>query len=339
MQESIAARTLVIAEAGVNHNGDLGMALRLVDVAADAGADFVKFQTFSAARLATAAARKADYQVATTGGDESQLAMLHRLELSAEAHAQIVARCRERSIGFLSTGFDIECVDFLIGLGIPLIKIPSGELTNLPYLRHVGALGLPTVLSTGMAELAEVAQAIAALEAAGLPRMLLTVLHCTTEYPAPYADVNLRAMQAMRAAFDVEVGYSDHTSGIEVAIAAVALGARVIEKHFTLDCDLPGPDHRASLPPEQLLAMVRAIRNVELALGSWDKRPSGAEVENRAVVRKSIVAARAIRAGEIFSIDNLTVKRPGTGVSPMRWDEILGQQATRDFIADELIFI
>lgn len=330
---------IIIAEAGVNHNGDLDMALRLVDVAAEAGADFVKFQTFSADRLATANARKANYQAATTGGDESQLAMLRRLELSAEAHAQIVARCRERSIGFLSTGFDIESVDFLIGLGIPLIKIPSGELTNLPYLRHVGALGLPTVLSTGMADLDEVAQAISALEAAGLSRKHLTVLHCTTEYPAPYADVNLCAMQAMRSAFNVEVGYSDHTIGIEVAIAAAALGARVIEKHFTLDCELPGPDHRASLTPDQLMKMVCAIRNIELALGSGDKRPTVAEVENRAVVRKSIVAARAIRAGEIFSNDNLTVKRPGTGVSPMRWDEILGQQATRDFIADELIIL
>ena len=337
MQEAIAARTLVIAEAGVNHNGDLGMALRLVDVAADAGADFVKFQTFSATRLATAAARKADYQAATTGGDESQLVMLRRLELSAEAHAQIVARCRERSIGFLSTGFDIESVDFLIGLGIPLIKIPSGELTNLPYLRHVGALGLPTVLSTGMAQLDEVAQAIAALEASGLPRKRLTVLHCTTEYPAPFADVNLRAMQAMRSAFGVEVGYSDHTPGIEVAIAAVVLGARVIEKHFTLDCDLPGPDHRASLPPEQLVAMVRAIRNVELALGSGDKRPSGTELKNKAVARKSIVAARAIRVGELFSADNLTVKRPGTGVSPMRWDELIGRPARRDYAIDEMI--
>lgn len=337
MQEPIAAQTLVIAEAGVNHNGDLGMALKLVDVAAEAGADFVKFQTFSADRLATAAARKAAYQAAATDADESQLDMLRRLELSAAAHTQIVERCRERSIGFLSTGFDIESVDFLIGLGIPLIKIPSGELTNLPYLRHVGAIGLPTVLSTGMAELDEVAQAINALEAAGLLRSRLTVLHCTTEYPAPFADVNLRAMQAMRSAFGVEVGYSDHTPGIEVAVAAVALGARVIEKHFTLDCDLPGPDHRASLPPEQLMAMVRAIRNVELALGSGDKRPSDAEVKNKAVARKSIVAARAIRAGEIFSAYNLTVKRPGTGVSPMRWDELIGRPALRDYAADEMI--
>lgn len=337
MQERSATRTLVIAEAGVNHNGDLDMALKLVDVAAEAGADFVKFQTFSADRLATAAARKADYQAAATGGGESQLAMLRRLELSEAAHRCIVERCRERAIGFLSTGFDIEGVDFLIGLGIPLIKIPSGELTNLPYLRRVGALGLPTVLSTGMAELDEVAQAIAALEAAGLTRRRLTVLHCTTEYPAPFADVNLRAMLVMRDAFGVEVGYSDHTPGIEVAIAAVALGARVIEKHFTLDCDLPGPDHRASLPPEQLVAMVCAIRNVELSLGSGEKRPSGAETRNKAVVRKSIVAARAIRAGEAFSADNLTVKRPGTGISPMRWDELIGRPAGRDYAVDEMI--
>ena len=337
MQEQKAARTLVIAEAGVNHNGDIDMALKLVDLAAEAGADFVKFQTFSADRLATAAACKADYQAAASGGDESQLAMLRRLELSAAAHAQIVERCRERSICFLSTGFDIESVDFLIELGIPLIKIPSGELTNLPYLRHVGALGLPTVMSTGMAELDEVAQAIAALEAAGLSRSSLTVLHCTTEYPAPFANVNLRAMQAMQAAFGVEVGYSDHTPGIEVAIAAVALGARVIEKHFTLNCDLPGPDHRASLPPEQLFAMVRAIRNVELALGSCEKRPRGDEVKNKAAARKSIVAARAIHAGELFNVDNLTIKRPGTGVSPMRWDELIGRPARRDYAADEMI--
>lgn len=328
---------IIIAEAGVNHNGDLGMALKLVDVAADAGADFVKFQTFSADRLATATARKADYQVASTGDGGSQHAMLRSLELSDEMHLRIVDRCRERSIGFLSTAFDIESIDFLIGLGIPLLKIPSGELTNLPYLRHVAAIGLPTILSTGMAELDEVAQAIIALENAGLPQSHLTVLHCTTEYPAPFADVNLRAMLSMREAFGVEIGYSDHTPGIEVPIAAVALGARVIEKHFTLDCDLPGPDHRASLPPNQLVAMVRAIRNVELALGSGDKRPSAAETKNKDVVRKSIVAARAIRAGEAFSAENLAVKRPGTGLSPMRWDELIGRPARRNYAADEMI--
>ncbi len=331
------SRTLVIAEAGVNHNGDLGMALKLVDVAAEAGADFVKFQTFSVDRLATAAARKADYQVATTGGEESQQAMLRRLELSDDAHVRIIEHCRARSIGFLSTGFDIESVDFLVGLGIPMIKIPSGELTNLPYLRHIAALALPTVMSTGMADLDEVEQAIAALVNAGLPRDRLTVLHCTTEYPAPMADVNLRAMLKMHATLGVEVGYSDHTQGIEVATAAVALGARIIEKHFTLDCNLPGPDHRASLPPEQLAAMVRSIRNVELALGNGDKRPSAGETKNKAVARKSIVAARAIRAGEAFSADNLTVKRPGTGISPMRWDELIGQTASRDYAAEDMI--
>ena len=232
---------------------------------------------------------------------------------------------------------DIESVDFLIRLGIPFIKIPSGELTNLPYLRYVASLGLPAVLSTGMAELEEVAQAIVALEAAGLPRSRLTVLHCTSEYPAPFADVNLQAMLEMRSAFGVEVGYSDHTKGIEVSIAAVAMGARIIEKHFTLDCDLPGPDHRASLPPEQLVAMVRAIRNVELALGNGDKRPSEAELKTKAVARKSIVAARPIRAGELFSNDNLTVKRPGTGISPMRWDDLISRVALRDYVIDDMI--
>lgn len=330
-------RVLVIAEAGVNHNGELAMALKLVDVAADAGADFVKFQTFSADRLVTAAAGMADYQAAAMGGGETQLSMLRRLELCHADHTMIIERCHERRIGFLSTGFDIESVDFLMGLGIPLIKIPSGELTNLPYLRHVAACGLPTILSTGMAELEEVAQAISALEVAGLPRSQLTVLHCTTEYPAPFGDVNLRAMQAMRDAFGVDVGYSDHTQGIEVSVAAVALGARVIEKHFTLDCSLPGPDHRASLPPEQLHTMVQAIRHVEMALGDGNKRPSGAEVKNKAVARKSIVAARAIRAGELFSADNLAVKRPGNGLSPMRWDEVIGSLAGRDYAADELI--
>jgi N,N'-diacetyllegionaminate synthase len=337
MQKHISSRTLIIAEAGVNHNGDIEMALKLVEVAAEAGADFVKFQTFSADRLVTASAIKADYQIAATDGNESQLNMLRRLELGNEEHAKIVEKCRACSIGFLSTGFDIESVDFLIRLGIPFIKIPSGELTNLPYLRYVASLGLPAVLSTGMAELEEVAQAIVALEAAGLPRSRLTVLHCTSEYPAPFADVNLQAMLEMRSAFGVEVGYSDHTKGIEVSIAAVAMGARIIEKHFTLDCDLPGPDHRASLPPEQLVAMVRAIRNVELALGNGDKRPSEAELKTKAVARKSIVAARPIRAGELFSNDNLTVKRPGTGISPMRWDDLISRVALRDYVIDDMI--
>lgn len=331
------ARTLVIAEAGVNHNGDIGIALKLVDMAADAGADFVKFQTFSADRLATKEALKADYQAVATGSDESQQSMLRRLELGENAYVRIIERCREREISFLSTGFDIESVDFLIGLGLPIIKIPSGELTNLPYLRHVARLGLPVIMSTGMAEIEEVAQAITALKIAGLERKKLTLLHCTTEYPAPFAGINLHAMIAMRKAFGVEVGYSDHTLGIEVAVAAVAMGARVIEKHFTLNRELPGPDHLASLTPSELKEMIRAIRNVELALGDGKKQPSEVEGKNKRVVRKSIVASRPICAGEVFSVHNLTVKRPGTGISPMRWDELIGQPAMRAFNCDEMI--
>lgn len=329
--------TLIIAEAGVNHNGDMDLALCLVDAAAAAGADFVKFQTFSAAKLVTPTAAKADYQAAATGGGETQYDMLRRLELAPEAHHRLIERCRQRGIGFLSTGFDIDSLDFLIGLDIPLVKIPSGEITNLPYLRHVAGQGRPVILSTGMADMAEVAAAIAALEAAGLPRSALTVLHCTTEYPTAMADVNLRAMLTLRDAFAVNVGYSDHTRGIEVATAAVALGACVIEKHFTLDTSLPGPDHSASLEPDQLAAMVTAIRHIESALGDGVKVPRPVEERNKMVARKSLVAARPICAGEVFSAANLAVKRPGTGVSPMRWDDVVGRAAPRDFKADECI--
>jgi N,N'-diacetyllegionaminate synthase len=334
---SMGHKVLIIAEAGVNHNGDIALAERLVDVAAFAGADFVKFQTFSADRLVTQSAKKASYQQKATGSEESQLEMLRRLELGCDAHFHLVNHAASKGIGFLSTAFDEDNLDFLVSLGIPLIKMPSGEITNLPYLRHVASHGKPVVLSTGMATLDEIGDALAVLENGGLSRADVTVLHCATEYPVPMADVNLRAMQTIRDAFGVAVGYSDHTLGIEVAIAAVAMGAKVVEKHFTLDCDLPGPDHRASLPPEQLVAMVRAIRNIELALGSGDKRPSGAEAQNMAVARKSIVAARAIRTGELFSADNLTVKRPGTGISPMRWDELIGSPANRAYAVDELI--
>lgn len=329
--------TLVIAEAGVNHDGELATALRLVDAAAEAGADVVKFQMFSAAKLATPAAARAQYQAANTRRDESQLEMLRRLELGEAAHRAIAARCAQRGIGFLSSGFDTESVDFLVGLGMDTIKIPSGELTNLPYLRHVGRLGIPVILSTGMATLEEVAAALQVLEKAGTPRTRVTVLHCTTEYPTAMEDVNLRAMLTLRDAFGVAVGYSDHTLGIEVATAAVALGAKVIEKHFTLDATARGPDHRASLEPAQLKAMVAAIRCVERALGDGVKAPRPAEEKNREVARRSLVAARPIRAGETFSEDNLAVKRPGSGVSPMRWDEVLGRRAPRDFSTDELI--
>jgi N,N'-diacetyllegionaminate synthase len=330
-------RTLIIAEAGVNHNGDLSLARKLIDAAADAGADLVKFQTFKAARLATRSASKADYQAGTTDGSETQYEMLRHLELSAEMHEHLIAHCAARGIGFFSTAFDLESIDLLASFGQDRFKIPSGEITNLPYLRHIGRFGKDVILSTGMATLGEIEEAIEALEQAGTPRARITALHCTTEYPTPMAEVNLRAMESIRTAFGVAVGYSDHTAGIEVAIAAVALGATVIEKHFTLDRELPGPDHKASLEPEELKAMVVAIRNIEIALGGGIKRLTPSEARNRSAARKSLVASRQIGKGEAFSAENLTAKRPGTGISPMRWDELMGIPAPRDFSPDELI--
>lgn len=330
-------RTLIIAEAGVNHNGDLKLAKQLIDAAAEAGADLVKFQTFNADRLVTRAAKKADYQTQATDSKESQYEMLSRLELSAEMHNELIAHCAARNIGFFSTGFDVESVDLLVSLGQNHFKIPSGEITNLPYLRHIGRLGKAVILSTGMATLGDIEAAIDVLEQAGTPRAKITVLHCTTEYPTPMDEVNLRAMQSIHAAFGVAVGYSDHSSGIEVAIAAVALGASVIEKHFTLDRNLPGPDHKASLEPVELKAMVAAIRNIEIALGDGIKRLTPSETKNKPVARQSLVASQAIKAGEVFSTQNITTKRPGTGISPMRWDEIIGRISPRDFSADELI--
>lgn len=330
-------RTLIIAEAGVNHNGDLSLARQLIDAAADSGADLVKFQTFKAARLATRSASKADYQTGSADGGETQYEMLHRLEMSPEMHEQLIAHCAARGIGFFSTAFDLESIDLLASLGQDRFKIPSGEITNLPYLRHIGRFGKEVILSTGMATLGEIEEAIEALERAGTPRARITALHCTTEYPTPMAEVNLRAMQSMRTAFGVAVGYSDHTAGIEVAVAAAALGATVIEKHFTLDRTLPGPDHKASLEPEELRAMVVAIRNIEIALGDGIKRPTPSEARNRSAARKSLVASKWIKKGEAFSAANLTAKRPGTGISPMRCDEIMGIPAPRDFSPDELI--
>jgi N,N'-diacetyllegionaminate synthase len=330
-------KTLIIAEAGVNHNGDIGMACALIDAASAAGADLVKFQTFDADRLVTRNARKADYQMKMTATDESQRDMLKRLELSPAMHEKLIAHAAKRGIEFFSTAFDLDSLDYLLGLGMSRIKVPSGELTNLPYLRKVGSTGNPVILSTGMANLGEIEAALAALEAAGTPRRQITVLHCSTEYPAPMAEVNLQAMPVMARAFGVQVGYSDHTEGIEVAIAAVAMGASVIEKHFTLDRALPGPDHRASIEPDELARMVRSIRNIELALGDGVKRPSASEEKNRLVARKSLFAACAIAKGELFSEQNLVAKRPGTGISPMRLDELLGRAAARDFVADELI--
>jgi len=330
-------RTLIIAEAGVNHNGDLNLAKQLIDAAVTAGADVVKFQTFNANRLVTRTAKKADYQAQTTNSEETQHGMLQRLELTETMHHELIIYCKTRNIVFLSTGFDIESVDLLVSLGQECFKIPSGEITNLPYLRHIGQLGKTVILSTGMATMGDVEAAIEVLEHAGTPRSKLTVLHCTTEYPTPMNEVSLRTMQSIKSAFGVAVGYSDHTQGIEVSIAAVAMGAAVIEKHFTLDRNLPGPDHLTSLEPEELTAMVTAIRNIEVALGDGIKRLTPAEARNKIVVRKSLVASRVIKAGEVFTSENLTVKRPGNGISPMRWDEVLGKKASRDFIEDELI--
>ena len=329
--------TLVIAEAGVNHNGSLETAKQLVDVAAEAGADMVKFQTFSADQLVTTSARKAEYQNQTTDALESQHDMIRKLELSREMHEELIAYCRLCGIEFFSTGFDTQSIDMLVELGLEQFKIPSGEITNLPYLRHVAQYGKSVIISTGMANLGEIEAALEVLETSGTPRNLITVLHCNSEYPTPMEDVNLRAMLFIREAFGVAVGYSDHTLGIEVPIAAVAMGATVIEKHFTLDRTLPGPDHRASLEPDELKAMVRAIREIEKALGDGIKRPSLSESKNRPIARKSLVSATFIRAGEPFTSTNLAVKRPGTGISPMRFDEVIGRSAIRDFEAGELI--
>ena len=331
-------RTIIIAEAGVNHNGDLKMARELVRVAARAGADMVKFQTFVGSKIATAHAPKAEYQEVTTGTGESQQEMIARLELSRADHEALIAEAHDAGIAFFSTGFDEDSLDMLIELGIDRIKVPSGELTNLPLLRHMASKKLPVILSTGMATMGEIEDAIRVFEESGVPRSQITVLHCNTQYPTPMEDVNLPAMASIRSAFGVDVGYSDHTVGIELAIAAVALGATVIEKHFTLNRDLPGPDHVASLEPTELADMVRAIRNIELAVsGDGIKRPSPSEAGNRPIARKSIVAARPIRAGEPFSAKNLATKRPGTGITPMRWDEVIGRPAPRAFGQDELI--
>lgn len=332
-------RTLIIAEAGVNHNGDLMLAKQLIDAAAEAGADLVKFQTFNASRQVTRAAKKAEYQTQAIGAVDSHYEMLRKLELNLTMHQELIAHCAKRGIGFFSTGFDVESIDMLIGLGQDHFKIPSGEITNLPYLRHIGRLDKNVIISTGMATLGDIEAALDALEKAGTKRNKLTILHCTTEYPTPMHEVNLRAMQGIGAAFQVPVGYSDHTSGIEVSIAAVALGASVIEKHFTLDRALPGPDHQASLEPDELKAMVGAIRNIEQALGDGIKRLTPSEARNKDVVRKSLVAAKPIKAGDVFSAHNTACKRPGSGVSPMRWDDVIGRIASRDFAIDELIEI
>lgn len=330
-------KVLIIAEAGVNHNGDLEIAKKLVAAAAVAGADIVKFQTFSADRLVTQNAQKAEYQKQTTGINDSQFIMLQRLELTKKMHEELMAECQKQNIQFLSTAFDTQSVDMLYALGINLFKIPSGEITNFPYLRHIGRNKKPVILSSGMATLEELSDAVLVLEEYGTPRQLITVLHCTSEYPAPIQEVNLRAMLTIRDKLSVQVGYSDHTLGIEVPIAAVALGAKVIEKHLTLCRELPGPDHRASLEPEEFKKMVTGIRNIEQALGDGVKRPSDSELKNKSVARKSLVCQLNIMAGELFSENNLTTKRPGVGISPMRWNEVVGKVAERNFKIDDLI--
>jgi N,N'-diacetyllegionaminate synthase len=313
------------------------MAFQLIDVAVAAGADAVKFQTFKAEKVIAANAPKAGYQKETTGPDESQLEMVKKLELDEKAHTQLYQYCRHKGIQFLSTPYDLESIDLLTRLGLEIFKIPSGEITNLPYLKKLGALKKRLILSTGMADLSEIEDALDVLTESGTPVENITVLHCNTEYPTPFEDVNLRAMLTIGRAFGVAVGYSDHTPGIEVAVAAVALGAAVLEKHFTMDRNLPGPDHKASLEPDELKAMVQAIRNIEKALGDGIKRPSPSEVKNKPIARKSLVATQPIKMGELFSAENITAKRPGVGISPMRWDEVLGQAAQKDYEKDELI--
>lgn len=329
---------IVIAEAGVNHNGSVELAHRLVDVAAQAGADFVKFQTFRTEALVTRSAPKAEYQKRTTGHVENQFDMLKRLELPESAFRDLAAYAASKNVGFLSTPFDLESAHFLATLGIGSFKVSSGDLTNIPFLRQLCRFGLPIILSSGMATLGEVEEAVEACEESGTGSDRLTLLHCTTEYPAPPHEVNLRAMLTMAAAFPgTTIGYSDHTEGIDIPIAAVALGARVIEKHFTLDRNMDGPDHKASLEPDELREMVRSIRRVGGALGDGRKRPTASEMPNRAIARKSIVAARPIAKGEVFSESNLSVRRPGTGMPPSRWDTLLGQAALRDYAQDEPI--
>lgn len=330
-------KVFIIAEAGVNHNGDLNTAKKLIDEASKAGADAVKFQSFKADKLVTKDAEKASYQKSTTGKEENQYQMLNKLELNYENHKDLIEYCKQKNIMFLSSPFDLESINLLEDLGIDVFKIPSGEITNLPYLEKIGFLGKKTILSTGMSTLGEIEEALTVLKEKGAGD--ITVLHCNTEYPTPMEDVNLNAMNTIKNAFKVKVGYSDHTPGIEVAIAAVALGARVIEKHFTLDKSMEGPDHKASLEPDELKVMVKSIRNIEKALGDGIKIPSRSELKNKDIARKSIVAKSPIKKGQIFSEENLSTKRPAKGISPMKWYEVIGKVAKRDYKEDELIEI
>lgn len=332
-------KVFIIAEAGVNHNGDPQAAEKMVAAAAQAGADAIKFQTFTAGKLLVKNAPKADYQTANTPAGESQFEMIKKLELDLDAHRKLIRCCKDNKIYFMSSPFDNDSIDLLNDLEVEIFKVPSGELINVPYLRRMGALNKTVFLSTGMATLTEIETALKELTRSGTAREKITVLHCNTEYPTPYEDVNLNAMLTIKNTFKINVGYSDHTPGIEVPVAAVALGASVIEKHFTLDKNQPGPDHKASLDPCELKLMVDSIRNIERAMGDGVKKPSKSEAKNIKIARKSIVAGTAIKKGDIFSEANLAVKRPGTGISPLRWDEVIGRRAGRDFSEDEAIEI
>lgn len=333
--------TLIIAEAGVNHNGSIEIAKQLVDKAVDAGADVIKFQTFKSEKLVSKSAHQADYQKKNIGksSDDSQLNMLKKLELSEQDHIELMQYCQKKGIKFFSTAFDRDSIDFLHYLNLGLWKIPSGEITNYPYLKKIAQYQEPVILSTGMCELEDVSAAMDVLLKYGVKREQITILHCNTEYPTPFEDVNLKAMHTLKKEFGVEVGYSDHTRGIEVPIAAVALGASVIEKHFTINRNMEGPDHKASLEPDELKAMVAAIRHIELAMGNGHKNVSVSERKNISIARKSIVAACSIKKGEILTEDNLTVKRPGSGISPMRWEEIIGTKAIKDYKEEDQIIL
>lgn len=330
-------KVIIIAEAGVNHNGDYNRAVEMIHAAKAAGADYVKFQTAVPELVISSIAQKAEYQKETTGAEESQLEMCRKIHLKLEDYASLAEICRAEGIGFMSTPFDLKSIDCLAELGMDYWKIPSGEITNLPYLRKIARLGGKIILSTGMSELYEIENALKVMEENGTPRSNVILLHCNTQYPTAMKDVNLRAMNQLSSLGPAAVGYSDHTNGIEVPIAATALGAKVIEKHFTLDKNLPGPDHRASLDPEDLKAMVTAIRNIEAALGNGEKHVTDSERPNIEVARKSIVAARDIKKGEILTDENITVKRPGNGISPMEWDSVIGTEAVKDFPYDSLI--
>ena len=330
-------KVFIIAEAGVNHNGSIELAKKLIDVASESGADAVKFQTFKAEKLVSKNAQKADYQKQTTNKTESQFDMIKKLELDMDTHKELIAYCKTKNIMFLSTPFDHDSIELLSDLGLEIFKIPSGEIINLPYLRHIGKLNKKVILSTGMADIGEIEDALDILISAGTKKENITVLHANTMYPTPMEDVNLKAMVTIGNTFDIGFGYSDHTLGIEVDIAAVAMGACCIEKHFTLDKTMEGPDHKASLEPDELKAMVKAIRNIELALGSSVKKPSKSEMPNMQIARKSIVAKIEIKKGDKLSEENITIKRPGNGINPMRWDEIVGTIAAKDYKEDELI--